>query len=65
MSRRSFGHIRKLPSKKYQASFVSQKGERVNAPYTFLTKSDASAWLSAEEVKQSKGIPQQENTNLV
>jgi integrase len=61
MSRRSFGHIRKLPSKKYQASFVSQKGERVNAPYTFLTKSDASAWLSSEEVKQSKGIPQQES----
>ena len=60
MSRRSFGHIRKLPSKKYQASFVGQYGERVNAPYTFLTKSDASAWLSSEEVKQSKGIPQLE-----
>lgn len=60
MSRRSFGHIRKLPSKKFQASFVGLDGERINAPYTFLTKSDASAWLSSEEVKQSKGIPQLE-----
>lgn len=62
MSRRSFGHIRKLPSKKYQASFVGQYGERVNAPYTFLTKSDASAWLSSEEVKLSKGITQADTT---
>jgi integrase len=58
MSRRSFGHIRKLPSKKFQASFVGQNGERFNAPFTFLTKSDANAWLSSEEVKQSKGILQ-------
>jgi len=60
MSRRSFGHIRKLPSRKFQASFVGPNGERVNAPHTFLTKGDASAWLSSEEVKQSKGIPQLE-----
>lgn len=60
MSRRSFGHIRKLPSRKFQASFVGPNGERVNAPHTFLTKGDASAWLSSEEVKQSKGIPRLE-----
>lgn len=64
MSRRSFGHIRKLPSKKFQASFVGLNGERVNAPYTFLTRSDASAWLSSEEVKQSKGIPQLEVSTI-
>lgn len=51
MTRRSFGHIRKLPSRKYQASYVGSYGRRINAPYTFLTRSDASAWLSAEEVK--------------
>lgn len=64
MSRRSFGYIRKLPSKKFQASFVGASGERINAPYTFLTKSDASAWLSSEEVKQSKGISQTEVVDL-
>jgi integrase len=64
MSRRSFGYIRKLPSKKFQASFVGLDGQRVNAPYTFLTKSDASAWLSSEEVKQSKGIPQPETSTI-
>jgi integrase len=64
MSRRSFGHIRKLPSKKFQSSFVGLNGERVNAPYTFLTRSDASAWLSSEEVKQSKGIPQLEVSTI-
>lgn len=50
MTKRSFGHIRKLPSGKHQASYTSPLGVRVNAPYTFLTRGDASAWLSAQEV---------------
>lgn len=55
MSKRSFGHIRKLPSGKHQASYTSPLGARVNAPYTFLTRGDASAWLSAQEVMISSG----------
>jgi hypothetical protein len=56
MARGSFGYIRKLPSKKYQASYVKPNGTRVNAPYTFLTRGDASAWLSSEQVNLSKGV---------
>jgi integrase len=55
MTRRSFGHIRKLPSKRLQASYVSTYGRRVNAPYTFLTKADANAWLSAQETHLRRG----------
>lgn len=55
MTKRSFGHIRKLPSGKHQASYTSPLGARVNAPYTFLTRGDASAWLSAQEVMISSG----------
>ena len=55
MTKRSFGHIRKLPSGKHQASFTSPGGKRVNAPYTFLTRGDASAWLAGEEVRIRSG----------
>ncbi len=55
MTKRSFGHIRKLPSGKHQASYTSPLGVRVNAPYTFLTRGDASAWLAAQEVIISSG----------
>lgn len=55
MSRRSFGHIRRLPSSMYQASLVSPSGGRINAPYTFLTRGDANAWLSAQQVLISSG----------
>ena len=41
--RRRFGRIRKLPSGKYQASFVGPNGKRQNAPDTFVTKTDAAA----------------------
>jgi integrase len=55
MSKRSFGHIRKQPSGKHQASYASPVGTRVNAPNTFLTRGDASAWLAAQEVAISTG----------
>lgn len=55
MPRRSFGHIRKLPSKRYQASYVSDYNKRTNAPHTFLTRADASAWLASEEVRIRRG----------
>ena len=53
--RRRFGRIRKLPSGKYQASFVGRNGRRQNAPDTFLTKTDASRWLTRVEADLSRG----------
>jgi integrase len=53
--RRRFGRIRKLPSGKYQASFVGPNGRRQNAPDTFLTKTDASRWLAKVEADLSRG----------
>ena len=53
--RRGFGRVRKLPSGKYQASFVSPNGKRQNAPDTFLTKTDAGRWLAKVEADLSRG----------
>jgi len=43
---RAFGYLRKLPSKRYQASYVGPDGMRHKASTTFETKADADAWLS-------------------
>jgi integrase len=53
--RRRFGRVRKLPSGKYQASFIGPAGTRQNAPDTFLTKTDASRWLTKVEADLSRG----------
>jgi len=42
--RRTFGKVRALPSGRFQASYVVE-GARHLAPVTFLTKTDAAAWL--------------------
>ncbi|WP_280471420.1 tyrosine-type recombinase/integrase [Nocardia cyriacigeorgica] len=55
MGRRRFGNIRKLPSGKYQASFVGPSGKRQNAPQTFRTRTDADRWLVAVEADISRG----------
>ena len=44
--RRSFGHLRRLPSKRYQASYVGPDLVRHTAPRTFLAKGDGEAWLN-------------------
>jgi integrase len=54
-TRRTFGYVRKLPSKRYQASYLGANGVRFNAPYTFNTKSDANSWLAVEESALRKG----------
>ena len=46
--RRSFGWVRELGSGNFQASYVV-KGERIMAPTTFISKGDASAWLSLRQ----------------
>lgn len=44
-ARRSFGHVRQLPSKRFQASYIGKDGKRHRAPVTFDTRTDAGAWL--------------------
>lgn len=48
MSRRSWGKNRKLPSGRWQASYVGPDGVRQTAPNTFETKDDSVAWLVSE-----------------
>lgn len=49
-NRRGFGYVRRLPSKRYQASYVGPDMSRHAALMTFDTKADAEAWLSAERI---------------
>lgn len=49
--RRGFGAIRKLPSKRYQASYVGPDTVRHVAPNTFQTREDAEAWLAARRAE--------------
>lgn len=46
--RRGFGYLRKLPSRRWQASYIGPDGGRHTAPTTFDTKLDAEAWLVDE-----------------
>jgi integrase len=45
--KRGFGHIRRLPSRRYQASYRGPDLTRHNAPVTFETREDAEEWLAA------------------
>lgn len=47
-TRRGFGKLRRLPSKRWQASYIGPDGARYSAPYTFESKMDGEAWLAAE-----------------
>lgn len=46
--RRSWGFVRRLPSKRFQASYVGPDVMRHTAPKTFTLKSDAEHWLATE-----------------
>lgn len=48
MATRPFGFVRKLPSNRYQASYVGPNAKRYNAPFTFKTKTQAREWLTVE-----------------
>lgn len=54
-TRRSFGAVRKLPSGRYQASYLDPHGKRTNAPETFTAKVDADAWLSIQRAALETG----------
>ncbi|MFS8104822.1 site-specific integrase [Lentzea alba] len=43
--RRRFGWVRKLPSGRFQASYLGPDEKRHNAPETFATEKDADRWL--------------------
>jgi integrase len=47
--RRQFGYIRRLPSKRYQASYIGPDMRRHAAGKGFEAKMDAEAWLAAEQ----------------
>ena len=47
-TKRSFGTIRRLPSKMYQASYIGPDMARHNAPGTFTARADAEGWLALE-----------------
>jgi hypothetical protein len=47
--RRRFCWIRKLPSGRWQASYIDPKGRRRLAPTTFPSKPEAGDWLTEQE----------------
>jgi integrase len=52
---RQFGHIRRLPSGRWQASYLGPDGRRRSAPATFAAKADADAWLALQRVTIDRG----------
>ncbi|XVV03695.1 tyrosine-type recombinase/integrase [Actinosynnema sp. CA-248983] len=57
--RRRFGNVRKLPSGRFQASYIGPDGKRHPAPETFATARDAERWL----VHVESAIERREWTN--
>jgi integrase len=53
--RRGWGKIRRLPSGRYQASYVGPDLARHTAPDTFDAKLDAEAWLAVERQRIAAG----------
>jgi hypothetical protein len=52
MGRRTFGAVRKLPSGRWQASYLDPiSRRRVPGPQTFRTKADAHAWLATAQIE--------------
>ena len=55
MSRSTFGNISKQKSGRFRARYTGPDGRWHNAPYTFLSKTDARAWLTTEHAKLIAG----------
>lgn len=54
--RRSFGSIDKQKSGRFRASYLDpNSGDRVAAPMTFSTRTDATAWLASVQTDRSRG----------
>lgn len=55
-AKRRFGTLRKLPSGRWQARYLTRQRCKIAAPKTVATKTDASRFLAAIEVDQSRGV---------
>lgn len=55
-SKRRFGALRKLPSSRWQARYLTPDGREITAPKIFSSKTDASLFLDATEVHQMRGM---------
>jgi len=53
-TRRGFGALRRLPSKRWQGSYTGPDLGRHTAPHTFASKADAEAWLVHERALASR-----------
>ncbi len=53
--RRRFGNMRKLPSDRWQASYLDPDGVRRPGPETFATKREAEQWLNYTETQLLQG----------
>ena len=54
--RKSFGTIEKLPSGRYRVRYYHpHTGERITAPNTYSTKTDANLWLNSQHLGIQKG----------
>lgn len=53
---RSFGYLRRLPSKRWQASYVGPDTQRYKAPTTYLAKIDAEGWLADRKREIDAGL---------
>ena len=47
--------MRKLPSGRYQASYLDHQGRRITGPTTFTAKTDADAWLARQRTALEDG----------
>lgn len=54
-ARRRFGWLRKLPSGRWQASYLGPDGQRRLAPDTFRTRGEAERWMTLVEAELSLG----------
>jgi integrase len=52
---RDWGKVRKLPSGRYQASYLDAAKTRRTAPATFTTRAAADAWLTAQQAALGAG----------
>lgn len=55
-TRRRFGRVRQLPSKRWQARYADADGVLHSAPNTFARKSDAERWLVVVENDMQRGV---------
>lgn len=54
-ARRGFGRVRKLPSGRWQASYIGPDGQRHNAAQTFQPKTYADEWLATQQTDIARG----------